>query len=133
MIWTVAKVKELLTTNDKMVERSLCVLYARQTIEERRTHATGASNSMGFNMNDAEFLSSLAEQVKQSRYPVGQRLSNKQRVIARRRLMKYAKQLTTYANSCKEVQMQSALGLNDYPDKLFRAGGTFNDNLPRKR
>ena len=127
-IWTVDKVKHLLTANNKMVERSLLVLYSRQTMDERAAQATGHPNGMGLNKVDAEFLSSLAEWIKKSRYPEGRRLTAKQLVYARKRIMKYAKQLTVYANSRTEVEVQYAIGsANTMRSDVHQRGGTFDD------
>jgi len=125
--WTVDKIKHLLKTNNRMVEHCLLILYSRQTQNERAAKATVHPNGMGFNKIDTKFLTSLAEWIKKSTYPDGQRLTNEQRICARKGLRKYVKQLTKYANARKEVEVQIALGCTDYGIELHRAGGTFDD------
>lgn len=124
--WTEEKIRHLLSTNNKMVENSLLILYSRQTIDERAAQASGHHNGMGFTKIDAKFLSSLAEWIKKSTRPDGQRLTPKQHMYARKRLMKYVKQLTKYANTRKEIEVQHALGCVNYSDKIRREGGTFD-------
>jgi len=124
--WAVDKIKELLNSSDVFVERSLLVLYKRQTREERASMSTGTHNNMGFNKVDAQFLTSLASQVERSKWKEGNKLSPKQRYYARKKLQKYAKQLTTYANTQEEIKVQKALGtFNQADHKLFQRGGTY--------
>ena len=126
--WDDIKIRQLLLTNNKMVEHSLLILYSRQTLDERAAHVTGHPNGMGFNKIDAGFLSSLAEWIKKSTRPDGLRLTPKQRQHARKRLMKYIKQLTVYANTRKEIEVQHALGCDNYSTEIRKAGGTFDDH-----
>jgi hypothetical protein len=95
-IWTVEMIKAKLATNDVMVERSLLVIYANQTADEKSAQTTNHTNGKGFNGTDAGILSSFAEwaiKMEKSGKVEGTRLSPKQREIARRKLMKYTKQL----------------------------------------
>ncbi len=127
--WNKDKIKHLILTNNKMVENSLLVLYSRQTIDERAAQASGHNNGMGFTKIDAGFLTSLVEWIKKSTRPEGHRLTYAQRMYARKRLIKYIKQLTKYANTRKEVEVQHALGLDrtNYSPEIHRDGGTFDD------
>jgi hypothetical protein len=97
--WTVPTIRALLVERADAVEQGILRLYERQTAEERATHATHEANGLGFNLYDADFLSSLAEQVKYSTRPVGRRLSPRQLAVGRLRLMKYAGQLADIANA----------------------------------
>ncbi len=83
------RIKELLTSNDKMVTNSLMVLYKQQTTEEQAIHDTRETNGVGFNKFDAEFLTSLADQFIRTGS-----LSPKQVEGARKALLKYSKQLS---------------------------------------
>lgn len=92
-VWTVEEIKTLVLNNDKMVARSVVVLYDRQTASEQAAQETHERNGVGFNGVDASILSSFAEFYKSRGY-----LSVKQTAIARKKLPKYAKQLTAIAN-----------------------------------
>lgn len=93
-VWTIEEIKELVLTNDKMVVRSVVVLYEQQTASEQASHETCERNGVGFNGVDAPIMSSFAEFYKERGY-----LSNKQIAIARKKLVKYSHQLVTIANS----------------------------------
>ncbi len=132
--WTKEKIQKLLTTNNIMVERSLLILYSRQTRDERLTEHTTCKNDMGFNGCDAKLLTSFAKQIKENKYnkPEGQRLSFKQMIWARRKIQKYSKQLADYANARNEILAQRALGTADKLDgETFRKGGDFGNDLSR--
>jgi len=81
------------------VARALVVIYEKQTADERVCQTTSHSNGVGFNGADARFLSSLAEQVKWwEGTPFGKRqhatpLSERQLAIARKKIVKYSRQL----------------------------------------
>jgi len=92
-IWTKAEIKSLLESSDKAVVRGLLVLYGRQTQEEQQVGETRVHNLKGFNALDAELLTSFSEQYKAKAF-----LSSKQLEVARKRIMKYAGQLTDVAN-----------------------------------
>lgn len=92
-VWTVEEIKTLVLTNDKMVAHSVVVLYDRQTTSEQAAQETHERNGVGFNGVDAAILSSFAEFYKSRGY-----LSPKQTAIARKKLPKYARQLTAIAN-----------------------------------
>lgn len=53
----------LLDTYNVWVERTLVVLFERQTASERQMQATTDNNGVGFTGLDGEILSSLAQQV----------------------------------------------------------------------
>lgn len=92
-IWTIEEIKTLVLTNDKMVARSVVVLYERQTASEQSAQETHERNGVGFNGVDAPILSSFAEFYKARNY-----LTEKQVALARKKLTKYARQLTAIAN-----------------------------------
>lgn len=117
-------VRALIETNSLAVERALLVLLSRQTEGEQQAEATLGNNKMGFTGCDAKILTSFAKQIKASTYPAGRRLSPKQLALARRKLLKYAKQLATYANNKYAVQVEGALGVQT-DNTLFVNGGTF--------
>lgn len=129
--WTKTRICELLMQSSVMVERSILVLYSRQTRDERQSETTTHNNKMGFNGCDAKLLTSFAKQIQTNKYgnPEGQRLSRKQLIWARKKLPKYAQQLAIYANSRNEVKAQEALGTADKIDiETFRRGGDFGED-----
>ena len=92
-VWTEEEVKNLIQTNDKVLYGALKKLYACQTAEEKSMGDTVENNGVGFNGVDAPILSSMAEFLNKKGY-----LTDKQKVIVRKKLVKYNKQLTRLAN-----------------------------------
>lgn len=107
-IQTPETIKELLSNSNAAVERALVVLYERQTADEQASQSTSHQNGMGFGAFDAEILSSFACQVnaklgQHSDYlgrarKLGECLSAKQMELARKKVVRYAKQLALVAN-----------------------------------
>jgi hypothetical protein len=91
--WTTDEVMKLIDTNDVVLYRALEHLYACQTEDEKHSERTTNHNGMGFNSFDAEFLTSVCKQLLNRGY-----LSEKQKVVCRKKLQKYKKQLTKLAN-----------------------------------
>jgi len=87
-----AWIQKLLDTNDLAVCRALVVIFERQTADEKASDATHDLNSIGFSGVDAEICSSFAKQ-----YISRGSLSEKQMVIARKKMKKYWKQLAEIA------------------------------------
>lgn len=81
-------VQEKIRTDRKWAERALKALYRCQTVEEQNTEETIERNGVGFNANDAPFLSSLAQSLEH--YP---HLTERQLKAAQKLLPKYARQL----------------------------------------
>lgn len=93
-VWTEEEIKSLVQTNDKVLYGALKKLYAEQTADERRSGETKHSNGAGFNGVDAGIMSSFAEFLNRTGF-----LTEKQKVLARKKLVKYNKQLTRLANA----------------------------------
>lgn len=91
--WTTEEVMNLIQTNDTVLYGALKYLYNEQTDDEKNTSSTREHNGRGFNAFDAEFLTSLAQQVINKGY-----LSEKQKMYARKKLTRYKTQLTKLAN-----------------------------------
>jgi len=123
--WTATKIRDLLAKSDVFVERALCVLLARQTDTEVQAETVNQHNNMGFTSTDAKFLTSLAKQIQRNEYTniAGKRLSYRQRACARKRLMKYARQLARYANTKEVARAAQVLGVMGHDD--FVKGGTY--------
>lgn len=94
--WTEETIRNLVQTNDGVLYGALINLYRRQTATEKRDGVTRMKNGVGFNGCDANFLSSLATFYLRNGY-----LTYRQKVVARRKMVKYTKQLTRIAN--KEI------------------------------
>ncbi len=92
-VWTKVLIRKLLEENGEAVERALLALHDRQTPEEQNSQATLADNGKGFNAVDAFILSSFTKHIQRSKYPIGNRLSPKQLIVARKKIRKYAGQL----------------------------------------
>ena len=93
-VWTEDEIKILVQTNDKVLYGALKKLYECQTDDEKTSGATSHTNGQGFNGIDAPILTSFAKFLNECG-----RLSEKQKEICRRKLIKYNKQLTRLANS----------------------------------
>lgn len=93
-VWTEDEIKNLIQTNDKVLYGALRKLYAEQTSDEQAAGTTKHYNGVGFNGADAKIMSSFAEFLKRTGF-----LTPKQKAVARRKLVKYNKQLTRIANA----------------------------------
>jgi len=87
------EIKEKLATDNRWLERGIVAIFKYQTDVEQQSEMTTDKNGVGFNGLDAEFLSSLAKQVMQ-----GKTLSERQIEYGRKKMLKYAGQLTRIAN-----------------------------------
>lgn len=93
-VWTEEEIKTLVQTNDKVLYGALKHLYACQTADEKAEQQTNESNGVGFNGVDANILSSFCEFLNRTGF-----LTTRQKEIARKKLVKYNKQLTRLANA----------------------------------
>lgn len=87
-VWTKDRIKDLLRTNDEALKRSILRIYDYQTRNEQLIERTEDANFVGFNGVDSFILSSFAVQLQSRKW-----LSEKQLVIARKKMPKYAGQL----------------------------------------
>lgn len=92
-VWTEEEIKTLVQTKDKVLYGALKKLYACQTADEQSSAETTHSNGVGFNALDAEFLTSCSQFLLKNGY-----LTDKQKAVVRKKLVKYNKQLTRLAN-----------------------------------
>lgn len=93
-IWTEEEIKTLIQTNDKVLYGALKKLYAEQTADEQVAGETKHHNGVGFNGCDSKIMSSFAEFLNRTGF-----LTTKQKALARKKLVKYNKQLTRLANA----------------------------------
>lgn len=92
--WTQEEIKMLVQKNDRVLYGALLKLYECQTADEKAAGDTHEHNGAGFNGVDAGILSSFCEFLKRTGF-----LTAKQKIIARKKLVKYTKQLTKLANA----------------------------------
>lgn len=92
-VWTEEEIKFLVQNNDKVLYGALKNLYNCQTADEQSSAETTHANGAGFNALDAEFLTSCAKFLLERGF-----LTDRQKVIVRKKLVKYNKQLTRLAN-----------------------------------
>lgn len=92
-VWTEEEIKVLVQTNDKVLYGALKRLYAEQTADEQEVGETHHHNGAGFNGADSRFLSSVSEFLLKNGF-----LTEKQKFVVRKKLVKYNKQLTRLAN-----------------------------------
>lgn len=91
--WTPERIKRLLTSNDRAVERAIVSLFERQTQDEQARSVTRHTNSRGFRANHASRGSYYACWVKG-----GRRLTGWHLATAREMALHYAGQLADEAN-----------------------------------
>ena len=86
--WDVKKLKTLLATNDQAVVRGMKRIFEYQTEVEQRAECTEDRNGVGFSGVDGEILASFCKQ--HDKFGC---LSEKQMLLARKKMQKYAGQL----------------------------------------
>lgn len=91
--WNKENISELLQKSDKAVLRGLKVIYSLQTESEKEIETTHFHNGVGFTGSDAQFLTSLAKS-----YEHYGKLTEKQMIFLRKKIMKYAGQLARVSN-----------------------------------
>lgn len=79
----------LLLKSDAALERAIVVLYKQQPIIEQVGEEAVITDGVGFNKFDAEILDKFAKQLLYDQHS----LSSKQKVLARKKIPKYWKQL----------------------------------------
>lgn len=92
-VWNKDEIKNLLTRSNVFVTRSVVKMLERQTAAEASGGYTHDANGVGFSAFDAEFLTSIANQITD-----GRNLSERQIVSARKSMLRYAGQITDIAN-----------------------------------
>lgn len=104
-IWDADDIKQILARTDKTGDYKISVflvqLYSRQTAEEKTSEYTKVHNGEGFNKVDAPILSNLAKL-----HLNGQILSSKQIWMARKKLVKYSKQIAELANEHERTKAE---------------------------
>jgi hypothetical protein len=110
-VWKKEEIVALLETNNGFLCRSVVKIWNRQTTDEKICKGTSHENGRGFNGTDANILSSFAEYYVTKGY-----LTKNQLELARKKMKKYAKQLTIVANELEATKQPKApnvqLGVN---------------------
>ncbi len=101
--WNIDEIKENLIKDNIWVVRAVVAIYNYQTLDEQEQEETTENNGVGFNGCDGNIMSSFAKQIiryNNNTSPVKHpsALSPKQMSIARKKIIKYSKQLTKIAN-----------------------------------
>lgn len=92
-VWTVEEIRDKLLTDDVWLIRALKAIYKHQTELERVNRNTKVLNNIGFNAMDADFLSGMVAFHKDRGF-----FTPKQIEVIRKKMVKYAGQLTKIAN-----------------------------------
>lgn len=92
-VWTQEEIKNLVQTNDRVLYGALRQLYACQTADEIADGSANHRNGAGFNGIDAGIMTSFCEFLNRTGF-----LTEKQKIIARKKMVKYTRQLTMLAN-----------------------------------
>ena len=87
-MYTKEEIQHNLSTNPKWIERSLIVLYERQTYDEQHSGETTSLNGIGFNSSDSRYLSYCSRWLLQ-----GKHLNQKHLEKCGGKLKKYWKQI----------------------------------------
>ena len=91
--WKKEEIRAMLETNTTALCRGLVAIFDKQTEDEKVDGRTSHDNGIGFNGVDAEILTSYAMQYRERGF-----LTPKQLTITRKKMLKYAGQLTKIAN-----------------------------------
>ena len=113
-VWKKEEIKVLLETRKDAVIRGLLVIYDRQTEDEKNSEITTHANGIGYSGAHAEIMTSFAKFYKQHKF-----LSPKQTNIARKIIVKYARQLADEANANEEKKWKISNGEISTPSALI--------------
>ncbi len=95
--------KQKLSSDSRWMLKALLTIYERQTADEQVTKSTRVHNGVGFTGVDGEILSSFAERLQQRGgmrvigADVNTIFSEKQQILLKRKMPKYARQLVDLA------------------------------------
>ena len=92
-VWSKDEIKGLIETRDDAVIRGMLRIYDLQTESEQVFGDTHEHNGVGFSGVDGGIMSSFTEFYNKAGF-----LSSKQMKIARKKMLKYAGQLTMISN-----------------------------------
>ena len=91
--WTQEELKELILKSDHAVCRALVAIWNFQELDEKGQGSSHHQNKVGFSGIDAEICTSLVDFYQKTGF-----LTPKQMIIARKKALKYTRQLQKIAN-----------------------------------
>ena len=91
--WTREELKAMLLKSDHAVCRALVAIWNFQELDEKGIGSSHHQNKVGFSGVDAEICTSLVDFYNERGF-----LSKKQMIIARKKALKYTRQLQKIAN-----------------------------------
>ena len=94
------QISEMITKDQKALERAVVAIYNLQTSSEQLSRETQEHNGVGFSGCDAGYLSYVAQYINDRKDEIGfgKILSGQYLTKTRNRMTKYAGQLTKIAN-----------------------------------
>tara|TARA_B100000508_G_C11278964_1_gene189533 strand:- start:277 stop:570 length:294 start_codon:yes stop_codon:yes gene_type:complete len=92
-VWTKEEIKGLIENRDDAVIRGMKRIYELQTEDEKENGGTYYNNGVGFSGVDGDIMSSFVKFYNKTNF-----LTAKQMKIARKKMLKYAGQLTNLVN-----------------------------------
>lgn len=101
--------------NQKALEWAILHMLARQTTDELASESTKYDNSVGFNAADAGYFTYLGEYMTGSGMPgpgmaIKRHLSGRHLQDARKRILKYKRQIAEIVNAERERRASAKLG-----------------------
>lgn len=112
--------KELIKTNDRAVIRGVIQIYNRQTFDEQVEQESNVVNGIGFNKNDAPFMSTVA-----IAFISGKEVDKKTFEIARNKLTHYWRQLMQISKEGLDDKLRE---IQERLSKEAKANGSIDDN-----
>jgi hypothetical protein len=100
-VWTKDEIKDLMDRRDDVLITCMVRIYNQQTETEQSYGETTEANGVGFNGCDANILSSFCVFYSERGY-----LSSRQIEIARKKMKKYAGQVTKLANLHEQTKAE---------------------------
>ncbi len=112
--------KELIKHNDRAVIRGVIQIYNRQTFDEQVEQESNVVNGIGFNKNDAPFMSTVA-----IAFISGKEVDKKTFEIARNKLVHYWKQLMQISKESLDDKLRE---IQERLSKEAKIHGSIDDN-----
>lgn len=112
--------KELIKHNDRAVIRGVIQIYNRQTFDEQVEQESNVVNGIGFNKNDAPFMSTVA-----IAFISGKEVDKKTFEVARNKLVHYWKQLIQISKEGLDDRLRE---IQERLSKEAKEDGSIDDN-----
>ncbi len=97
--YSIEDIEHLLFASDTALIKGLMRIYSHQTLFEQHDKDVKQNNGRGFRVCDARILTSMAQFYESYKY-----LTPKQLAIVKRKMPKYVRQLTNYANGKMNIK-----------------------------